>query len=276
MRAQRAAQLRQPRRDVDDMLDDLARPDDVDGVVLDRQPLAGGPVARVEARHALARAPQRLARHVDGDRPRCGLEQRGAELAGAAADVEHRLAGLHVRQQEVASQPEALGPGIVRHRGPDGVVEGELRRHALHATPASAAGVHPRACARRAGGYPRQMDVADEVIGLERSGWQALSAGADAARAFYAEILDDAVVMLLPGGMLLTDREQILDTMSGAPWSSYELEQPRVLQPAPDAAVVVYGVVAERDGSSYSALVASLYVRRDARWRLALHQQTPR
>jgi len=121
------------------------------------------------------------------------------------------------------------------------------------------------------------MDVADEVIGLEGSGWQALPAGGRAARAFYEEILNSrSVVMLLPGEMLLTDREQILDAMSGAPWSSYELEQPRVLQPAPDAAVVVYGVVAERDGSSYSVLVASLYVRRDACWRLALHQQTPR
>jgi len=120
------------------------------------------------------------------------------------------------------------------------------------------------------------MGDAEDAIELEHRGWQALSAGGGAARAFYDEILDDAVAMLLPGGMLLTDREQILDSMSGAPWSSYEIEAPRVLQPAPDAAVVVYGVVAERDGSRYSALIASLYVRRDAGWRLALHQQTPR
>ncbi len=120
------------------------------------------------------------------------------------------------------------------------------------------------------------MGADDELIELERSGWQALSAGGGAARAFYEEVLDDEIAMLLPGGMLLTDREQILDSMSGAPWSSFELEAPRVLHPAAGAAVVVYGVVAEREGASYSALIASLYVRRTAGWRLALHQQTPR
>lgn len=41
-------------------------------------------------------------------------------------------------------------------------------------------------------------------------------------------------------------------------------------------ALSAYGVVAERAGTAYSALVSSAYIRRDRAWRLALHQQTPR
>jgi hypothetical protein len=55
-----------------------------------------------------------------------------------------------------------------------------------------------------------------------------------------------------------------------------ELEDVRTFRPAPDTAVVTYGVVAARDGQQYSALMSSLYVRREDGWKLAFHQQTPR
>ena len=119
--------------------------------------------------------------------------------------------------------------------------------------------------------------MTDDLIALEQRGWQALSgAGEDTAAQFYGRVLDDDVVMLLPGGVRLTDRDEILGSMSGAPWDAFELEDPQVLELGPDGAVVVYGVAAERDGSPYSALVSSTYVRRDDGWKLALHQQTPR
>ena len=120
--------------------------------------------------------------------------------------------------------------------------------------------------------------MTDDLIALEERGWQALSGAADgeSAEQFYGRILDANVAMLLPGGMRLTDRDEILRSMSGAPWDAFELEDPRVLELGPDGAVVVYGVVAERDASPYSALVSSTYVRRDDGWKLALHQQTPR
>jgi hypothetical protein len=54
--------------------------------------------------------------------------------------------------------------------------------------------------------------------------------------------------MLLPGGMVLDDRETIVQSMSGQPWSSYELQDLRVLQPTEDTGVVTYGVVARRTG----------------------------
>jgi len=119
--------------------------------------------------------------------------------------------------------------------------------------------------------------MTDDLIALEQQGWQALSGeGDESAAQFYGRVLDDHVVMLLPGGMRLTDRDEILGSMSGAPWEAFELEDPQVVELGPAIGVVIYGVVAERDGSPYSALVSSTYVRRDDGWKLALHQQTPR
>ncbi|MBV2363152.1 DUF4440 domain-containing protein [Streptomonospora nanhaiensis] len=117
----------------------------------------------------------------------------------------------------------------------------------------------------------------EEVAELEERGWRALADSAAAATAFYREVLDTDPVMLLPGGLRLADREQIIASMGGQPWSRYRLEEVAVLRPAPDTAVVAYGVVAHRAGApEYSALVSSHYVRRGGAWRLVFHQQTPR
>lgn len=114
------------------------------------------------------------------------------------------------------------------------------------------------------------------VIALEEQGWEALSAGGETARAFYERVLDRTVMMLLPGGLVLDDRKMIVNSMSGPPWSSHELEDLRSFQPTEDTAVVTYGVVARRDDEAYAALISSVYVRRDDEWKLTFHQQTPR
>ena len=110
---------------------------------------------------------------------------------------------------------------------------------------------------------------------LEEHGWEALSTPGAGAR-FYREVLDGEVVMLLPGGLALRDRDTIIDSMSGPPWTSYRLEDLIEHRPTPDTALVAYGVVARRGDGEYSALVSSLYVRREEGWRMAFHQQTPR
>ena len=117
----------------------------------------------------------------------------------------------------------------------------------------------------------------DELIELETRGWEVLCTTAARAREFYDEHLADEVVMLLPGGMTLTDREQILDSMGGPPWKEFRIEEARVLSLGEDAGVVAYGVVARRGGApAYSALISSAYTRTPGGWRLAFHQQTPR
>ncbi len=118
--------------------------------------------------------------------------------------------------------------------------------------------------------------TADELTALERRGWDALSSDGDTARAFYDEVLDERVVMLLPGGMVLDDRATIVESMSGQPWARYALDDVRAFQPTADTGVVTYGAVAERGGQEYSALMSSIYVRRDDGWKLVFHQQTPR
>jgi hypothetical protein len=114
------------------------------------------------------------------------------------------------------------------------------------------------------------------LIELEHQGWTALSSSGADARRFYERVLDEQIMMLLPGGLVLDDRAAAIDSMSGQPWSAYELEDMRVLQPTRDTAVVTYGVVAERDEQQYSAVMSSVYVRRQDGWKITFHQQTPR
>lgn len=115
-----------------------------------------------------------------------------------------------------------------------------------------------------------------ELIALETQGWQALSASRAAAAQFFRRALDDDPVFVLPGGTVLDDRDSIVQSVSGQPWSTYELSDLKVLQPAPGTAIVVYAATATRDGNPpYSALMTSTYIRRPAGWKLAMHQQTP-
>jgi hypothetical protein len=120
------------------------------------------------------------------------------------------------------------------------------------------------------------MSAAEEVVALERAGWAALASGPGEATTHYDGILADDVVMLLPGGTVITDRSRVVESMGGPPWDSYDLEDVSVLEPVPGTALVHYGGRATRDGREYSALFGSLYVRRSEGWRMVAHQQTPR
>jgi len=115
----------------------------------------------------------------------------------------------------------------------------------------------------------------DELLGLERAGWEALSTDGSTAASFYDDVLASDVLVLLPGGMVIDDREGMVDSMRGDPWDSYDLQDERVMPLGGSAAVVAYRAVARRAGQEYAALCNSTYVRQDGRWKLALHQQTP-
>lgn len=83
--------------------------------------------------------------------------------------------------------------------------------------------------------------------------------------------------MLLPGGMVIDDRVQVIDAMRGGPWASFELSDERVLDLGPSSAVVAYRATARRGVDEYAALFTSTYVCEGDGdgWQLALHQQTP-
>jgi uncharacterized protein (TIGR02246 family) len=115
--------------------------------------------------------------------------------------------------------------------------------------------------------------VTSEIEALERRGWEALS-GPDGA-GFYDDLMADDGLMVFLG--LVLDKAAILEAIAGPPpWSSFELGELRVVEATPDSALVVYRATAERSGeAAYQANMSSVYARRDGRWRLVLHQQTP-
>jgi hypothetical protein len=118
------------------------------------------------------------------------------------------------------------------------------------------------------------MDTHDELLELERAAWEALSTEG-AAGPFYDKALARDVLVLLPGGMVIDDRQQVVDSMAGTPWDRYEISEVRVLPLTPDSAVLAYRVEADRGDTHYRALLNSTFVREDGEWRMALHQQTP-
>lgn len=109
--------------------------------------------------------------------------------------------------------------------------------------------------------------TATELMALEQRGWEAL-ATEGAAPGFFDEVLAGDVLFILPGDMVLDDRDAVLESMSGPPWSSFELSDERVVALGPDAALVAYRASAERDGATYRALLASAYLRGGGRWRM--------
>jgi uncharacterized protein (TIGR02246 family) len=115
--------------------------------------------------------------------------------------------------------------------------------------------------------------VTSEIEELEREGWEALS-GSDGA-AFYDDLMTDDGVMVFPG--IVMNKPRTLEAIAGAaPWQTFELADVRVIQPTPDTGMVVYSATAQRAGEAqYRAEMTSLYARRDGRWRLVLHQQSP-
>ncbi|MGH2428850.1 MAG: nuclear transport factor 2 family protein [Candidatus Limnocylindria bacterium] len=111
-----------------------------------------------------------------------------------------------------------------------------------------------------------------EIETLERRGWEALS-GTD-GDAFYRDLMADDGLMVFP--RLVLDKEQTITAIAAErPWSSFELTDVRVVEAGSDCAVISYRASARRGPGPYDALMSTVYVRRDGRWQLVLHQQTP-
>jgi uncharacterized protein (TIGR02246 family) len=113
------------------------------------------------------------------------------------------------------------------------------------------------------------------LLELERSGWDSLcnSTGAQ----FYGDLMTDDGVMVLANGVVM-DRDAVIESLEHArPWQSYDIEDHRVVATGPDSAALVYLGTGYRHGDqpAFVGLMASVYVRQDGRWRLALYQQTP-
>ncbi len=97
--------------------------------------------------------------------------------------------------------------------------------------------------------------------------------GAGPGEPYRRHLADDAVVVV-PGAVL--DRETCaaaLDASRG--WDGHEISDARTIELGRDAAVLTYRWRSRRGETTYSAVMSSVYARRDGVWRLVLHQQTP-
>lgn len=114
----------------------------------------------------------------------------------------------------------------------------------------------------------------DELIELERRGWESLTGPTGAE--FYERVMSEDARMVFPTGVL--DRTTSLDAIRTAnPWQAFQLESATVTRPAPGVGVVVYRATARRSGpDEYRAWMSSTYVQDEAaEWKLVLHQQSP-
>ncbi len=116
------------------------------------------------------------------------------------------------------------------------------------------------------------MDL-QELVQLETEGWEALSSdrGAD----HYAEAMTADAVMVVPG-MVLSRDQAVAAIREAPPWSSFRIDDPRVVRLVDGAAALTYRATAQRpDSPVFEALMTTTFVRDGDRWRVALHQQTP-
>jgi hypothetical protein len=107
----------------------------------------------------------------------------------------------------------------------------------------------------------------DELLRIEHE------LGAGSADAYRRHLAEEAL-MVLPDGVL--DRDACIAAIEASPgWDELEISDARTLALADDAAVLTYSWRSRRGETSYTALMSSVYARRDGAWRLVLHQQTP-
>jgi hypothetical protein len=116
-------------------------------------------------------------------------------------------------------------------------------------------------------------DLRDELVALEREGWEALASGRGGD--YYREHLAADALMAFSFGVM--SRDAAIEAMESAPpWSEFEIEDAQVVALTADSGVVVYRATARRAGQEpYRATISSTFVRRDGAWKLAFHQQTP-
>jgi hypothetical protein len=117
------------------------------------------------------------------------------------------------------------------------------------------------------------IEVIERLLEIEEQGWQALSSVEPVE--FCKEWLAEDAVMIVPG--MVIDRATFLAAVAREqPWASHRIEEPRAVQLTDDSAALVYRVRAQRDDQpEFVGHLTSVYVGREGRWQLALHQQTP-
>ncbi|ADB51812.1 nuclear transport factor 2 family protein [Conexibacter woesei] len=111
------------------------------------------------------------------------------------------------------------------------------------------------------------MTLVQELSAIERE----LAAGD--GDTYRRRLTDDAVV-IVPGMRL--DKAECAAAMDDSQgWDAVAFEQERAVALDATAALLTYRFDGARGSVRYTALMSSVYVRREGAWLMALHQQTP-
>jgi hypothetical protein len=111
------------------------------------------------------------------------------------------------------------------------------------------------------------MELKTTLYAIERE------LGAGGGDTYRRHLTDDAVVVV-PGQALTKD--QTAEAMDASPgWDELAFDDEQIRELGPDTALLIYRFTGRRGDDVYRALMGSVYVRRDADWRMAFHQQTP-
>jgi hypothetical protein len=107
-------------------------------------------------------------------------------------------------------------------------------------------------------------------VAVEHGFWEAAGDGS-----YYAEhMADDGLCLLTPG--ILRKEETIAAIEQGEPWAGHALSDVVLVEHGEHCATLCYVARARRSGAAeYEAAVSSTYDRRNGRWLLTVHQQTP-
>jgi hypothetical protein len=114
----------------------------------------------------------------------------------------------------------------------------------------------------------------DELMELERAGWASLCDGT--GDDFYGRTMSGDGLMVLANGTVMSRDDVVAALGQAPPWSSYEMDDVRVVPIGNDSAALVYVGTGHRDGEDepFVGVMSSVYVKREGQWQLVLYQQT--
>ncbi|WP_306358394.1 MULTISPECIES: DUF4440 domain-containing protein [unclassified Nocardia] len=110
---------------------------------------------------------------------------------------------------------------------------------------------------------------------IEFRQWRALSS--DAGAEFYARVTAADAVFAVPSPHATLTRRTVLDAVAAAPRiETYQILEFHERALGPDAFLVFYEMYQKRVGlDGIYAAISTVYVRRNSRWLMQYHQQTP-
>lgn len=115
----------------------------------------------------------------------------------------------------------------------------------------------------------------NDLLTLEHEGWDSLCTGNGGS--FYGRTMTRDGIMVLSHGQALGRDEVIASLAAAPPWESYDIAGAKLITLTSTSAILTYTGSAQRTGDTipFRALMSTVYVHEDGRWRIALYQQTP-